>query len=72
MTQFPSTDNSARMGRPPLAKDEDTKTTAIRMPVSVFERIVAITGPNKMAKFIRQAIDAELERVENKGGTDKR
>ena len=53
-----------RMGRPPLSKDEDTKTTAVRMPVSVFNRIVALVGPNRMAQFIREAIEAELTRRE--------
>lgn len=64
MTQFPLTDNPSRMGRPPLAKNEETKTTAVRMPVSVFDRIVAVAGPHRMAAFIRDAIDNELKRRE--------
>lgn len=58
-----------RMGRPPLSKTDETKTTAVRMPVSVFNRIVALVGPNRMAQFIREAIEKELadrERTDRK------
>lgn len=57
------------MGRPPLSKTDETKTTAVRMPVSVFNRIVALVGPNRMAQFIREAIEKELadrERTDRK------
>jgi predicted DNA-binding protein len=58
------------MGRPPLSKDSRTKTTAVRLPVSVFERIVAVAGPNRMAQFIREAVEAELLRRERKTSGD--
>lgn len=64
MTAFPTTAIAPRMGRPPLSRDSETKTTAVRLPVSVFDRIVAIAGPNRMAAFIREAVENELKRRE--------
>lgn len=51
-----------RMGRPPLG----VKPTAVRLSPEVMERIDALAGPNKRAAFIREAVEAELERREKK------
>lgn len=57
------------MGRPPL----NMTPTLVRFPSSVLERIDALVGPQDIAspkepkhraKFIRQAVEAELERRE--------
>ena len=54
------------MGRPPLKKDVETKPTLVRLPADVRQRIEAVAGPNRMAVFIREAIDEALERREGK------
>jgi predicted DNA-binding protein len=51
------------MGRPPLGN----KATQVRLPESVMERIDALMGPNRRAKFIREAVEAELTRREGRG-----
>lgn len=51
------------MGRPPLG----IKTTTVRLPEQVMARIEAVAGKNRMAQFIREAVEAELLRRE-KGG----
>ena len=48
------------MGRPPL----NVKPTMVRLTDEVRQRIEALVGPNRMAVFIREAVDAELERRE--------
>lgn len=63
LTNFQGTDIGARMGRPPL----NVKETKVRLTDEQRERIEAIAGPNRMAAFIREAIDAELERRERDG-----
>lgn len=50
------------MGRPPLG----LKSTLVRLPDGVAERIDAILGPHKRAQFVREAVVAELERRERK------
>lgn len=65
MTEIPLADNPAPVGRPPLKKDVDTKPTMVRLTADVRARIEAIVGANKMATFIREAIDAELRRREH-------
>jgi hypothetical protein len=52
------------MGRPPLKKDSVTKATMVRLTEETRERIEAVVGPNKMAVFIRDAIERELQRRE--------
>jgi hypothetical protein len=42
--------------------------TGVRLTVEVRRRIEALVGPNRMAAFIREAIDAELERRERDTG----
>ncbi len=60
LTEKAVADTSARMGRPPL----EVKTTTVRLPVKTFARIEAICGKNRMAQFIRDAVEAELARRE--------
>jgi hypothetical protein len=49
-----------RMGRPKL----DVKPTQVRLTDEVRRRIEALVGPNRMAEFIREAVQRELERRE--------
>ena len=60
MTDFPITVMRARMGRPPL----NVKPTMVRLTEETRQRIEAIAGPNRMAEFIREAVEAELIRRE--------
>jgi hypothetical protein len=53
------------MGRPPL----NVKETKVRLTDEQRQRIEAIVGKNRMAAFIRDAIEHELERRE--AGTSK-
>ena len=48
------------MGRPPL----NVKPTLVRLTDEVRQRIEALVGPNRMAVFIREAVDNELDRRE--------
>lgn len=58
MTDFPISDSAARMGRPPL----DVKPILVRLPSDVPARIDALVGKNNRAKFIREAVENELQR----------
>lgn len=49
------------MGRPPLG----VKTTVIRLPDGLAERIDELIGPNRRAKFIRDLVVKEVERLES-------
>lgn len=60
LTTFPGTLNGSRMGRPPL----HVKETKVRLTDEQRRRIEALVGPNRMAEFIREAIEAELKRRE--------
>ncbi len=60
MTQIPISDNRTKMGRPPL----NVKPTVVRLTEETRERITAIAGPNRMAEFIREAVENELTRRE--------
>lgn len=68
LTNFPSTVIPRRMGRPPLNKDSKTTLTGIRLTDDTRERIIALVGANRMAAFIREAIDGELDRRERAAG----
>jgi hypothetical protein len=48
------------MGRPPL----NVKPTLVRLTKDIRQRIEAVAGPNRMALFIREAIENELKRRE--------
>jgi hypothetical protein len=52
------------MGRPPLKKDVKTSPTVVRLDADTRARIEKIAGPNRMAAFIREAVEAELKRRE--------
>lgn len=48
------------MGRPPLK----VKSTVIRLPEGLGERIDALVGKQKRAAFIREVVEREVERLE--------
>lgn len=50
----------ASMGRPPLG----VKTTIVRLPEGLAERIDDLLGPNRRAIFIRDIVEREVERLE--------
>jgi len=52
------------MGRPPLKRNVETVVTTIRITADMAARIDALAGPNKRSDFIREAIEAELDRRE--------
>ena len=52
----------AFMGRPPLG----VKTTVVRLPEGLAERIDDLLGPNRRAIFIREIVEREVERLEAK------
>ncbi len=56
------------MGRPPM----NVKPTMVRLTEDVRSRIVALVGANRMAGFIREAIEAELKRREKPSGKSSR
>ena len=62
------------MGRPALSKKDVTVKTTLRLTQGVLNRIVALVGPNKIAAFIRDAIEEKLRRDERrqsgKGATE--
>ncbi|RFB95565.1 hypothetical protein B5K11_11685 [Rhizobium leguminosarum bv. trifolii] len=58
------------MGRKPLSKTSKTKYTAVRLTEEVRKRIEALVGPNRMALFIREAIEGELDRRQQAKGED--
>lgn len=60
LTKKQGTVTATRMGRPPL----HVRETKVRVTDEQRQRIEALVGPNRMASFIREAIDHELERRE--------
>ena len=60
MTDYPIPVTQGRMGRPPM----NVTPTMVRLTEDVRARIVALVGANRMAAFIREAIEAELQRRE--------
>jgi predicted DNA-binding protein len=48
------------MGRPPL----NVKSTVIRLPEGLGERIDKLVGRQRRAAFIRQVVEREVERLE--------
>jgi hypothetical protein len=57
----PVRDTHDPMGRPPLGM----KPTTIRLPVETVQRIEALVGNRRLALFIREAIENELQRRES-------
>lgn len=60
MTINPIAVTARRMGRPPL----NVKPTMVRLTEEIRQRIEAVAGPNRMAVFIRDAIEEKLRREE--------
>ncbi|MER9937466.1 YlcI/YnfO family protein [Mesorhizobium sp. M0088] len=50
------------MGRPPLNEKSNTKLTPVRLTEEMRAQIAALVGPNRMAEFIREAIEREIKR----------
>jgi len=59
----PPPDTHDPMGRPPLGM----KPTTIRLPVETIQRIEALVGNRRLALFVREAIENELQRREDPG-----
>lgn len=53
-----------RMGRPPL----NVKSTNVRLPEGLGERIDRLVGRQRRAAFIREVLEREVERRENEQG----
>lgn len=60
MTEFPISGTAKPMGRPPL----NNKPTLVRISQEDLDRIDALEGQNQRARFIREAVEAELARRE--------
>jgi predicted DNA-binding protein len=60
LTSIPGTVTARRMGRPSM----NVKETKVRLNDDQRERIAALVGKNKMAEFIREAVERELKRRE--------
>ena len=54
-------DSHDDMGRPPLG----LKPTTIRLSLDTIQRIEKLVGNRRLAVFIREAVENELERREN-------
>lgn len=68
MTHYPITDKPRAMGRPPL----NVTPTLVRLTDDVRARIEKIAGKNRMAGFIREAVEAELTRREEASKRDQK
>lgn len=55
---------ASRMGRPPLSQKSVTQPTMVRLTEDARNRIAALVGKDRMAAFIREAIENELDRRE--------
>lgn len=64
MTDIPISDSPQRMGRPPLKKDTKTTAVLVRLPVDLHARLKAVTEENRVAEFIRELIEREVQRLE--------
>ena len=60
MTQFSISTNAKRMGRPPL----NNKPILVRLPEEALGKIDELVGTYGRAQFIREAVEAEIERRE--------
>lgn len=65
LQEAPDAGTPRRMGRPALG----VRATKIRLSDDVRKRIEALVGDRGMAEFVRQAVEAHLERVEAAAGT---
>jgi hypothetical protein len=55
-----SPDSQGAMGRPPLGM----KPTTVRLSVDTIRRIEALVGNRRLAVFIREAVESELQQRE--------
>ena len=55
-----SPDSHGAMGRPPLGM----KPTTVRLSVDMIRRIEALVGKRRLAVFIREAVESELQQRE--------
>ena len=60
MTRLPMPVSPHGMGRPPL----NVTATSVRLTADIRQRITALVGENRMAVFIREAVEHELARRE--------
>lgn len=60
LTKLRNPANPSKMGRPPL----NVKETKVRLSEDARRRIEALVGQNRMAEFIREAVEKELDRRE--------
>lgn len=67
LTDFSGTVTQHRMGRPPL----NVRETKVRLSDEARRRIEALVGANRMAGFIREAVDNELDRRERSPDSKK-
>jgi hypothetical protein len=67
LTNLAGTVIQKRMGRPPL----NVKETKVRLPLETRDRIEALVGANRMAAFIREAVENELKRREKVAKSDE-
>lgn len=62
------------MGRPTLSKKDVTVKTTLRFTQGVLDRIEAAAGPNRVATYVRDAVEEKLRRDERrqsgKGATE--
>lgn len=54
-------DSQGAMGRPPLGM----KPTTVRLSAETISRIEALVGNRRVALFVREAVENELQRREN-------
>lgn len=62
-----SPDSDSEMGRPPLGM----KPTTVRLSADTIRRIEARVGNRRLAVFIREAVENELRRRENREQVDE-
>jgi predicted DNA-binding protein len=60
-------DTLKRMGRPPLKLHMGTIKTTIRLPEDLHRKLQSSVDANRIAEFVRDAIEREIERRENEG-----
>ena len=68
LTGNAGTVNRGDVGRPSLG----VKETKVRLTEDTRARIAALGGPNRMAVFIREAVEAELQRREAAAGARRK
>ncbi len=62
-----SPDSDAEMGRPPLGM----KPTTVRLTAETLRRIAALVGNRRIASFIREAVENELQRRGSESTADE-